>query len=318
MTEVGTEAESGTGPPGVGVAVVLVSHDTREEVLGALASLAADAAAWQGLEVVVVDTGSRDGTVAAVRGARPEVRVLPLVNTGFARAANAGVRATHAPVVVVANADVRFEPGAVAALAGALEEHGDLGAVGPEVRYPDGTLQASARRRPDTTTAVLHALLGRIRADNPWTRRYHARDLDPGRAREVDWLSGCALALRRSAVEQVGGFDPGYFLYVEDVDLAERLRAAGWRLRYEPRARVRHRVGASTSRARWRALRHHARSLDRYLAARLRGPGRLLRPLLPLAVLAWAVATGLAERLRGGRSTTGERRATGADHGGRP
>ena len=301
-------------PPGARVGVVLVTHDTREEVHGALTSLAAEGAGNGDLEVVVVDTGSSDGTAAAVHRGWPAARVLRLVNTGFARAANAGLRATGAPVVVVANADVRFGAGALAALERALEEDPGLGAVGPEVRYPDGSLQASARRRPDTRTAVLHALLGRLRPDNPWTRRYHARDLDPGLPRDVDWLSGCAIALRREAVEEVGGFDPGYFLYVEDVDLAERLRAVGWRLGYEPSARVRHRVGASTSRARWTTLRHHARSLDRYLAARLRGPWRLLRPLLPVAVLGWAVGTGIAERLGGGRSTTGERSATGAQH----
>ena len=304
-------------PPGARVGVVLVTHDTREEVCGALDSLGAEGAGRGDLEVVVVDTGSSDGTAAAVHRGWPAARVLRLVNTGFARAANAGLRATGAPVVVVANADVRFGAGALAALERALEEDPGLGAVGPEVRYPDGSLQASARRRPDTRTAVLHALLGRLRPDNPWTRRYHARDLDPGLPRDVDWLSGCAIALRREAVEAVGGFDPGYFLYVEDVDLAERLRAAGWRLGYRPGARVRHRVGASTSRVRWTALRHHARSLDRYLAARLRGPWRVLRPLLPVAVLGWAVATGLAERVGRGRSTTGERAATGVRHGNR-
>ena len=296
----------------VPASVVLVTHDTRDEVLGALASLPPG-----DVEVVVVDTGSRDDTVAVVRRERPDVRVLALVNTGFARAANAGLRCTRASVVVVANADVRFEPGAVLRLAEALEADAGLAAVGPQVRYPDGTLQASARRRPGTVTAVLHALLGRVQPHNPWTRRYHARDLDPAVPREVDWLSGCALALRRSAVDQVGGFDPGYFLYVEDVDLAERLRAAGWRLGYEPRACVRHRVGASTSRARFRALGHHARSLDRYLASRLRGPGRLLRPVLPVVVAVWAVVTGVLERLGRGHSTTGERTARGAWHDGR-
>ncbi len=293
------------------VAVVLVSHDTCDQVLGAVASLGP--AAGSDVEVVVVDTGSRDGTVATVGRVHPEVRVLSLVNTGFARAANAGTRLTRASVVVVANADVRFETGALSALVRALDADTGLGAVGPQVRYPDGTLQASARRRPDITTAVLHALLGHVWSANPWTRRYHARDLDPEVPREVDWLSGCVMALRRTAVEEVGGFDPGYFLYVEDVDLAERLRAAGWRLGYAPRARVRHLVGASTSRARWRALGHHARSLDRYLATRLTGAGRLLRPLLPVAVGAWAVVTGVVQGLSRGRSTTGERAERGAD-----
>jgi len=300
--------------PGTSVGVVLVSHDTREELLGALASLAADTASALHLDIVVVDTGSVDGTAHAVAAAWPEVRVLQLVNTGFARAANAGMRVTRGWAVVVANADVRFEPGAVDALVGALARDPALAAVGPAVRYPDGTLQASARRRPGTVTAVAHALLGRWLPENRWTVHYHGRDLDPDLPRDVDWLSGCALVFRRAAIEPLGGFDPGYFLYVEDVDLAERLRAAGWRLRYEPAARVRHRVGASTGQARWSSLRHHARSLNRYLAARMSGPVRMLRPLLPPVLLAWAVVTAVAERCGRGRSTTGERQHGGSDH----
>jgi len=292
---------------GPALAVVFVTHETRGEVLAALDALAADPERPSDLEVVVVDAGSRDGTVAAVRGRADGARVLALANTGFGRGANAGIRATSARFVLVANADVRVQPGALARLAAALAAEDEVAAVGPQVRYPSGALQASARRDLDVSTVLGHAGLGRLWPENPWTRRYHARDLPSDVARDVSWLSGCALLLRREAFESVGGFDPGYFLYVEDVDLGERLRAAGWRLRYEPAAVVEHRVGASTSRARLRALWHHAVSLDRYLAGRLRGAGRLLRPLLPVALAAWVVVTALAERRGTGRSTTGER-----------
>ncbi len=289
------------------IAVVLVTHDTQSEVLGALASLDADTERPGTLERLVVDAGSSDGTADAVHGAAPDVTVLRLANTGFARAANAGIRATSAEIVVLANADVRFSPGALTRLATTLSEDRQLAAVGPQVRYPDGAVQASARRELDLATSIGHALLGRLVPGNRWTNRYHARDLDPTVGRDAAWLSGCAVALRRTAVVDVGGFDPGYFLYVEDVDLGERLRAAGWRLRYDPRAVVEHRVGASTSQARLRALRHHAQSLHRYLAARLRGPARVLRPALAVALAGWVIVTAVLERLIRHRSTTGER-----------
>jgi N-acetylglucosaminyl-diphospho-decaprenol L-rhamnosyltransferase len=299
-----TAVERGRAPE---IAVVLVTHDTRSEVLGALASLEAEPERPASVQLLVVDTGSSDGTAEAVREAAPEVGILRLVNTGFARAANAGIRATSAEVVVLANADVRFSPGALGRLAKTLSEDPQLAAVGPRVVFPDGAVQASARRALTLATLIGHGLLGRLAPRNRWTSRYHARDLDPTLGRDVEWLSGCAVALRRSAVVDVGGFDPGYFLYVEDVDLGERLRAAGWRLRYEPRAVVEHRVGASTSQARLRALRHHARSLHRYLAPRLHGPARLVRPLLPLALAGWVIVTAALERLTRHRSTTGER-----------
>jgi len=287
------------------ICAVVVSHETRDEALGCLATLPAAGAE----EIVLVDSGSTDGTAEAVRELHPEVRVLELDNVGYARAANAGVGVTRAPFVAVSNADVRFEPGSLKALVGALEADAVLAAAGPAVRYPDGRHQASARRLPDPLTAVAHAALSRVAPGNRWTRRYRASDADPATPREADWLSGCALVLRRSAFDQVGGFDAGYRLYVEDVDLGVRLRAAGWRLRYEPSARVVHRVGVSTGRRRVWALVTHARSLDRFHRMHLAHglTGRLSRPLVRIGLAVWVVATLAWARLLGrGRSTTGE------------
>ena len=149
---------------------------------------------------------------------------------------------------------------------------------------------------------------GTVAPDNAATSRYHARDRPVDEPRDVDWLSGCAVALRRTAVDAIGGFDPGYFLYVEDVDLGQRLRAVGWRLRYEPRAAVVHGVGASTTQKRGRALLAHARSLDRYQSLRLgRGPRRALMLPLRVALAGWVAATWVGERCTSTRSVTGER-----------
>ena len=296
-----------------GPAVVIVSHDTRDEALACLDSVRAAGAS----ELVLVDSGSRDGTAAAVRERHPDVTVLELANVGFGRGANAGVARTSAPLVVVANADVRFEADSLGRLAEGLAAEPTVAAAGPLVVYPGGARQASARRLPDLPTAVGHALLVRIHAGNRFTRRYRSLDVDPSRPRDVDWLSGCALALRREAFEAVGGFDPGYFLYVEDVDLAVRLRDAGWRLRYEPDARVVHRVGASTRQRRARSLRHHARGLDRFYGRHLAtsGPRRLLRPLVRLGLVGWVATTLVCERVERWtgttRSTTGERGGRG-------
>jgi len=186
-------------------AVVIVTHQTCDEALTCLASLEGD----QADDIVVVDTGSTDGTAEAVRAAHPDVRVLELANAGFGRGANAGVRVTSAPYVVVANADVRFGPGSVQHLADDLDEDPSLGAVGPGVFYPDGQPQASARRLPDPITAIAHGVLGRLAPANRWTRRYRALDHPHTQAREADWLSGCALALRRGAFERSAASTPG-------------------------------------------------------------------------------------------------------------
>lgn len=294
-------SRAGTGR----VAVAIVTHETRDEVLGCLASLASGEAD----EIVVADTGSTDGSVRAVRDAYPDVRVLELANAGFGRAANAAVRVTSSPVAVIVNADVRFLPGSVRRLARELEDDPSLAAAGPAVRYPDGRHQASARRIPDLRTAVGHAALGRVWPDNRWTRRYRVADADRAAPRDPDWLSGCALAVRRQAFDDVGGFDPGYHLYVEDVDLAVRLRRAGWSLRYQPAANVIHRVGASTATKRGRALVCHARSLDRYVGRHHDGVvWRLVRPVVAGGLAAGVALTWVWERTLGaGHSTTGER-----------
>lgn len=290
--------------------VVIVSHDTRGEALGIIASLRTHDG-----PIVLVDSGSKDGTADAVRDAFPSVHVLTLDNLGFGGAANVGVAALDAAVdvVVIANADVRFLPGAVIALTAALDDAPDVAVVGPRVRYPDGSHQASARRSPGVRDALVHGLIGWLVPSNPVTRRYRALDLTGPEAVDdvdVDWVSGCAFAVRRRAFDAVGGFDTGYRLFVEDVDLCDRVRSAGWRVRFVPDAVVIHRVGASTTAHPLRARLAHARGLERYVSARMHGAQRLLRPFLWLGLAGWTVATTAASVLRRGhRSTTGESRS---------
>ena len=125
-------------------------------------------------------------------------------------------------------------------------------------------------------------------------------DWDHASARDVDWVSGTCMLMRSSAVGQVGAFDESYFMYVEDVDLCWRLRARGWRVGYEPAARVVHTVGASSELAPYRMILAHHRSLLRFSARTSRGPGRLL---LPVVAAGLALRTVLAwlQRARRGR-----------------
>lgn len=298
--------------------VVVVAHRSRADVLALLSDL--DPAT----PVVVVDAGSADGTAEAVRdaGAGRPVRVLELANTGFARAANAGVRALPDGIdcAVVLNADVRLAADVPARLAAVLADDPGLGAVGPRVRYPSGAPQASARRLPGLGTAIAHALLGWWWGGNPATRAYRADPAAataPGAAGDagvvpVDWVSGCAVALRRTALEAVGGFDPGYPLFVEDVDICDRLAAAGWRVGLAPAIEVVHRVGGATASRPLRSRLAHARGLARFVAQRVPAGARPLVLLLRPALVAWAVVVTAAARVRPGRSSTGERRIAAA------
>jgi N-acetylglucosaminyl-diphospho-decaprenol L-rhamnosyltransferase len=278
-------------PHTVGISLVVVNHNTRDDLLGCLAS-AADAGADK---IIVVDCGSTDGSLAAVERDFPAVSRLALRNLGFGRGSNAGIRylqespggSGHA--VVVANADTRFTPSSISALGGYLDSTPGVGAAGPKVVFPDGRLQMSARAFPDIPTAVGHALFGLLKPDNRWTRAYRLTDWDHQSERDVDWLSGCCVALNIEAFDQVGGFDPAYFMFVEDVDLCWRLGQRGWRVAFAPVAEVTHAIGASVSRRRTRMVWEHARSLDRFFARRYRS-GVLTRIMIRLGLLGWALS----------------------------
>jgi N-acetylglucosaminyl-diphospho-decaprenol L-rhamnosyltransferase len=210
-------------------------------------------------------------------------------NLGYARAANLGIAATTAPVVAILNPDTVLAPGVGAALVARFAAEPDLGAAGPCLQNTDGTVYPSARRIPSLPDAVGHGLLFFVWRDNPFTRRYRETGADPALPRDVDWLSGAALWLRRAALDDVGGWDERYFMYVEDVDLCWRLRRAGWRVAYEPSGTVEHLLGVSTAGRPYRMIAEHHRSLLRFASVRFTGRRRAL--LAPAA--AFLTARGL-------------------------
>ncbi len=262
-------------------AAVVVNFESGPLLLDCVRSLLADTSAGMP-EVVVVDNGSADGSVAALRAARPDVQVVtPPGNVGYAAAANRGIAATTAPVVAVGNPDLVVEPGTARALLARFDREPDLAAVGPSLHNPDGSRYPSARAHVATVDAVGHAVLGRLFPRNRFTRRYRQLDASWDRPRDVDWVSGALVFLRRSALDSVGGWDERYFMYLEDVDLAWRLRRIGWRVAYEPTGRATHVQGASTASHPYRMIVEHHRSAYRFAARRWRGPQRVL--LLPAA-----------------------------------
>jgi N-acetylglucosaminyl-diphospho-decaprenol L-rhamnosyltransferase len=139
------------------------------------------------------------------------------------------------------------------------------------------------------TVGALHALVGTVWPGNPATRRYHMADRVRSGPSDVDWVSGSCMLVRRAAFDQVGGFDPGYFMYFEELDFCLRLARAGWRVVLEPQAVAVHHIGGSTSSAPYRKVINHHRSAVRFYRRRYEGDPRIL--LTPV------VAAGLAARL---------------------
>lgn len=259
---------------------VVVNHNAGGHLARALESIAGCDAPPD--ELVVVDNASDDGSIAAAEARRDTRVVASPRNLGYARAANLGIATTRTSVVAVLNPDLVLRPDGIARLLERFTDEPDLAAIGPRVEEPDGRVYPSARQVPRLGDAVRHAALGTFFPNNPSTRRYRELDADPGVARDVDWVSGAAMWLRRSALDGVGGWDERYFMYVEDVDLCDRLRRGGGRIVYEPAACVVHTQGVSASRHPYRMIAEHHRSLARYAGDRWHGPRRAL--LVPAAV----------------------------------
>jgi N-acetylglucosaminyl-diphospho-decaprenol L-rhamnosyltransferase len=259
-------------------AAVIVNYESGPLLLECVRSVLADTSAGPA-EVMVVDNGSSDGSLDALRERFPEARVMQSPgNVGYARAANLGIAATRAPFIAVLNPDVTVAPGTARALVARLEGDARLGAVGPCVANVDGTVYPSARRQPSIPLAVGHGVFGLVWPTNPFTTRYRQLDADPERSREVDWVSGAAMWLRRAALDAVGAWDERYFMYMEDMDLCWRLRGAGWGIVYEPAGRVVHVQGAVTSRHPYRMTLAHHRSAWQFCRRRFTGLRAVLLP----------------------------------------
>jgi len=286
-------------------AAVVVNYEGGDRLVGCVRSVLADASAGP-VEVLVVDNGSRDGSVDTLRVEVPGVRVVRAPgNVGYARAANLGIAASRAPIVAVLNVDTVVAPGAAKVLLDRLDREARLGAAGPRLRNPDGTAYPSARTMPSIPVAVGHGLVGLWKPDNRFTARYRQLDADPSLPRLVDVVSGAAIWLRRTALDDVGGWDEGYFMYLEDTDLCWRLRRAGWDVAYEPSAVVDHEQGVITARRPYRMLLEHHRSAWRFAKVRLTGVQALL---LPFAAVFFATRALLAAGAQAWRAL-GRRRA---------
>jgi N-acetylglucosaminyl-diphospho-decaprenol L-rhamnosyltransferase len=301
------------------LAAVVVEYRSGDALRQCVAALHREGA----FPVVVVDNGVATGRVRDVVPAGSSARarlagwpvevVDPPGNLGYGRAANLGARQAFAVApaesldgLVVVNPDLVLRPGALARLGRVLAEEPDVGIVGPALSGSDGRPYPTGRRFPGMLEGAGHALFGWVAPHNRFTRRYRMEADEPmcGR-RRVDWVSGACLVVRRETWESLGGFDPGYFLYAEDVDLAWRAHRAGWAVVLEPGAEAIHEGGRSTVAHPWRRLYHHHRSTLRFLWRRTDGVARLV--VLPAAaVLAVrAAAVGGQEALGRWRTARG-------------
>ena len=224
--------------------VVIVSYNSRATLRNCVEPIVA----MPGVTVTVVDNASPDALLDAIDDL-PVQRLEARYNGGFAFACNLGMALGRAPLVLFLNPDARIEPAELERLAAVLASEPGVGIVGPRSLEITGELSPSLRRVQDAGSTWAQALF--LHRVLPWAKWANETIWQPAAHERVaypDWLPGACLLGRRDLLERLGGFDEGFFLYCEDMDLCTRVWAAGYAVRFEPHAVARHHGGRSAPR----------------------------------------------------------------------
>jgi GT2 family glycosyltransferase len=266
------------------VAVLIVNFRVYDELDRALASLTP--ALREGDDVVIFDQSTDSARAAAVAARHPRARwIASPENIGFGRAVNRAARECTAPYLLWLNPDTVVTRGFLEVLEGWLESHPDVGCVGPRVLNDDGSVQASARRFPDLSTAFAGRSTWLTRHfPNNVLSRHNLGARDETRPIRVDWLAGSCVMTRRTLFEALGGFDERFFLYWEDADYCRRALALGFTCTYLPQVSVHHAGGRSAARDPGPAIRAFHASAYRMFTKHTNLVGRLCAPAVWLGL----------------------------------
>jgi GT2 family glycosyltransferase len=239
--------------PGPELEVIIVSYRC-EALLRACLQALADHPAARPMTVHVVDNDSGDGTAEMVEREFGEARLtVNSSNLGFSAANNIAIAAGEAPYVLVLNPDTRVTEGALERLCALLDERSEIGICGPRLELSDGSFDHAAKRSFPTPMSALGHFTSLGRRTGGRLAQYRAVELAEDAAGAVDAVNGAFMLIRRAALERVGLFDEGYWMYMEDLDLCYRFKQGGWVVWYEPSATVIHvKAGTSGEHRSWR------------------------------------------------------------------
>jgi GT2 family glycosyltransferase len=234
------------------ISVIIVSWNASGYLEKCLESLSSGVA--RTYEVIVVDNNSSDGSATMVMNKFPWVKLIQTgANLGFAKGNNIGIKNSRGEYLALINSDALALPGCLDALSRFLDDHPDVGMVGPRVMYGDRRLQSSCRRFPTLwNNACEVLLLNRLFPRIEFLAGEHMFYFSYDRTREVEVLVGCFILARRNAINQFGLFDEAFFFYGEDIDWSRRCWQSGWRVMFYPGAEAIHFCGGSSTNSRVR------------------------------------------------------------------
>ncbi|MBS1718490.1 MAG: glycosyltransferase family 2 protein [Armatimonadetes bacterium] len=278
--------------PDLDLSIAICSWNTREDLQICLESLALERASCS-FEVLVVDNNSEDGSPDMVAELFPWVRLFRMEhNLGFTGGNNYAMDQHEGQHFMLLNSDTIVHPGALSTLLAYLTSNPSVGIVGPKLLNPDGTLQFSCRKFPNPVAALFrNTPIGKLFPNNKFTRDYLMADWDHNLEREVDWVSGAALLIRKGCLDRVGKMDPEYFMFCEDVDWCWQAHQHGFKVMYYPKAVITHAIGRSTDKAPNRMIGRFHRSMFRFYQKNM---VPRMNPLLrPFALLFAATMLGM-------------------------
>jgi len=223
------------------ISIIIVSYNTRDYIRRCLASLFGDFPDIVG-EVIVIDNASSDGSADMIEAEFPRVRTIRnSVNLGYAKAVNRGIKEASGAYFLVLNPDIETGAEAITGLWEFMEKTPDAGIAASKLLNPDGSLQMSCRTFYTIPVVLLRrTFLGKLFPNSGLSRKHMMLDWDHDSDREVDWVTGACMMVRREAYEGVGGMDERFFLYFEDVDWCYRMKKHGWKVCYAHSSEMKH------------------------------------------------------------------------------
>ena len=226
------------------ISAIIVNYNAGELLFECIKSLLDCPLA---IEIIVVDNASSDGSIDALNDFSEVTIIRNHLNMGFSAGCNTGLKHANADYLLFLNPDCSFAPGAVKQMLNCLQSRQQTGMVGGLLVNRDGTEQAGGRRAIPTPWRSFVRAFGLSGLGNRWPRLFsdfylHKQPL-PDKPVEVEAISGACMLVKRTAIDDVGLWDEGYFLHCEDLDWCMRFRQKGWTVMFIPTARVTHALG---------------------------------------------------------------------------
>jgi GT2 family glycosyltransferase len=290
------------------LSIIIISWNVADLLAACLDSVLQNTPPSLQIEIIVIESGSKDHSVQMLKARFPQVNLIEYAeNIGFVRGNNIGFKLAHGRHILLLNPGTEVVGNALNDMVTYLDQHPDVGIVGPHTLNTDGTTQSTRRRFPTLATGIFEATWLQKFAPHSVLDRYYVKDQPDNGVYEVDWVQGSALMARHELYNQFGGLDEGFFMYCEELDWCHRAKLAGWKIVYLGIAQIIHHGGKSSEQiVAQRDIYFHESKLRYFRKYHGAGIAHLLRLVIVLSYI-WQIG------LETGKALLGHKRAMRQD-----